>query len=185
MGNKITIDSATMMNKGFEVIEAHYLFGIDYDKIDTILHRGSIVHSLIEFNDGSIKAQLGVSDMKIPIQYALMYPSHNKLDVKPLNLLGLNLEFSELSTERFPCLEYAYIAAKKGGLYLAVLNASNEAAVHLFLNETISFLDIERIIEKEIKNSKYERNYVPSLEERLEVSQLVYEKIIKEYGGRL
>ena len=138
MGAKITIDSATMMNKGFEVIEAHYLFGIDYDNIDTVLHKESIVHSMVLFNDGSIKAQLGISDMRIPIAHALFYPKHIPLDLPKLNLLGLNLDFKELSTKRYPCLEYAYIAAKKGGLYLAVLNAANEAAVYLFLNEKIS-----------------------------------------------
>ena len=184
MGAKITIDSATMMNKGFEVIEAHYLFGIDYDNIDTILHKESIVHSMVLFNDGSIKAQLGISDMRIPIAHALFYPKHIPLDLPKLNLLGLNLDFKELSTKRYPCLEYAYIAAKKGGLYLAVLNAANEAAVYLFLNEKISFLDIEKIIEKEITNPIYERDYVPSLEERIQFSDLVYHKVLNENGGR-
>lgn len=183
MGPKITIDSATMMNKGFEVIEAHYLFKIDYNKIDTILHRGSIVHSMVLFNDGSIKAQLGVSDMRIPISYALFYPNHKSIDLPKLNLVGLNLGFENLSKKRYPCLEYAYNALNKGGLYLAVLNASNEAAVYLFLNGKISFLDIEHIIETEITNDIYERSYVPSLEERLEVSKAVYQKILENYGG--
>lgn len=185
MGNKITIDSATMMNKGFEVIEAHYLFKIAYEKIDTIMHRQSIVHSLVEFNDGSVKAELGISDMRIPIAYALFYPTHKVVSNSNLNLIGLNLDFTELSTERYPCLGYAYHAALKGGLYLAVLNASNEAAVNLFLNERIGFLEIEKIIAEEINNPIYERNYIPSLEERLEISQIVYQKIIKKYGGRL
>lgn len=184
MGSKITIDSATMMNKGFEVIEAHYLFNIEYTHIDTVLHKSSIVHSMVLFKDGSIKAQLGISDMRIPIAHALFYPKHMPLNLPKLNLLGLNLEFEELSTKRYPCLEYAYIAAKKGGLYLAVLNASNEAAVSLFLNGKISFLEIENIIEREINNPIYERDYVPSLEERIHISDLVYNKVLKENGGR-
>lgn len=183
MGPKITIDSATMMNKGFEVIEAHYLFNIDYNKIDTVLHRGSIVHSMVMFNDGSIKAQLGISDMRIPISYALFYPRHEKIDLPKLNLLNLNLSFEELSKLRYPCLEYAYRALDKGGLYLAVLNASNEAAVYLFLNGKISFLEIEHIIEREITNDIYDRSYIPSLEERVEISKVVYQKILRKYGG--
>lgn len=183
MGPKITIDSATMMNKGFEVIEAHYLFNIDYNKIDTVLHRGSIVHSMVMFNDGSIKAQLGISDMRIPISYALFYPRHEKIDLPKLNLLNLNLSFEELSKLRYPCLDYAYRALDKGGLYLAVLNASNEAAVYLFLNGKISFLEIEHIIEREITNDIYDRSYIPSLEERVEISKVVYQKILRKYGG--
>ena len=182
MGPKITIDSATMMNKGFEVIEAHYLFDMDYDHIEAVYHPESIVHSLVEFKDGSIKAQLGVSDMRIPIAYALAYPTHLKGEVEKLDLKGCSLHFGELSKDRYPCLGYAYEAAKKGGLYLAVLNASNEAAVYLFLNKKISFLEIEHIIEKEIYSSIYERSYTPSLEERITVGKEVYLKILKEYG---
>lgn len=182
MGSKITIDSATMMNKGFEVIEAHYLFGLGYDKISTILHYESIVHSLVEFNDGSIKAVLGVSDMRIPIAYALNYPKHLDENLENLSLTDLTLNFKELSHKRYPCLEYAYNALTKGGLYLAVLNASNEAAVYLFLNKKISFLEIEHIINKEINSPKYERTYIPDLQERLDVSKEVYENILKEHG---
>ena len=182
MGKKITIDSATMMNKGFEVIEAHYLFNIPYSKIDTVLHPESIVHSLVEFKDGTIKAEVGVSDMRAPIGYALNYPNHFDWNLERLNLFNLKLNFSELSMERYPCLSYAYMAAEKGGLYLAVLNASNEAAVYLFLENKISFLEIEKIIFKELNNKIYERDYVPSLEERLKVSREVYLKILEEYG---
>ena len=157
MGSKITIDSATMMNKGFEVIEAHYLFDMPYEKIDTILHRQSIVHSMVEFNDGTIKAEIGTSDMHTPISYALRYPSHNNLESDNLNLMGLNLSFEELSKDRYPCLKYAYDAAKKGSIYLSVLNASNEAAVALFLHDKIEFLDIEKIIYNEINNPKYSK----------------------------
>lgn len=182
MGAKITIDSATMMNKGFEIIEAHYLFDIGYDKIEAIYHPESIVHSLVEFNDGSIKAQVGISDMRIPISYALAYPKHLSLNLNKLDLKGVKLHFNELSFERFPCLKYAYDSALKGGLYLAVLNSANEAAVHLFLNKKISFLEIENIISKQIYSDKYERSYIPSLKERIEVGKEVYKNILKEYG---
>lgn len=182
MGSKITIDSATMMNKGFEVIEAHYLFHLGYDQIKTVMHPESIVHSLVEFKDGSMKAQLGISDMRIPIAYALNYPSHQNQNLKKLDLWNLSLHFKELSTKRYPCLGYAYEAASRGGLYLAVLNASNEAAVALFLNHKIKFLEIEEIISKEIHSDCYETKEVPTLQERLEVSRSVYEKILKEHN---
>lgn len=181
MGSKITIDSATMMNKGFEVIEAHYLFDIPYDRIDTILHPQSIVHSMVEYNDGTIKAELGTNDMHTPISYALRYPSHMIKDSEALNLVGLNLEFKELSTKRFPCLGYAYDAARKGGIYYAVLNASNEAAVYLFLHDKIEFLDIEKIIYEEINNSEYENiNY--DIESIVYISNKIILKILNEHG---
>lgn len=179
MGSKITIDSATMMNKGFEVIEAHYLFDIPYEKISTILHKESIVHSMVEYNDGVIKAAIGSADMRTPIAYALRYPSHSKLNSKPLSLIGLNLSFEELSHDRFPCLSYAYQAAKKGGCYLAVLNASNEAAVWLFLNDYIEFLDIEKIIYDEISNPKYSK-----IEYNLENVLSLSTKLINEIKER-
>ena len=182
MGAKITIDSATMMNKGFEVIEAHYLFDFDYDKISTILHKQSIVHSLVEFKDGSIKALLGTSDMHNPISYALRYPSHNNLESSYLNMIGLKLDFDELSFDRYPCLSYAYLAAKKGGLYLAVLNAANEAAVRLFLNDKIEFLDIEKIIYSYISDSKYEK-YEYNLDNILNVSKNIMDEILNKFGG--
>lgn len=180
MGAKITIDSATMMNKGFEIIEAHYLFDLPYSKIDTILHPQSIVHSLVEFNDGSIKASIGSADMHTPIAYALRYPNHNELNSKKLSLIDLSLDFKELSKKRYPCLEYAYIAIKKGGVYLAVLNASNEAAVYLFLNNKIKFLDIERIIYEEITNDCYEK-YEYNLENILKLSREIIDNIINKY----
>ena len=181
MGPKITIDSATMMNKGFEVIEAYYLFNIDYNKIEVVLHPESIVHSMVEFNDGSIKAELGPTDMHRPIAYALNYPKHQSLNSN-FSMIGISLNFKELSIDRFPCLGYAFTALKKGGLYLAALNASNEAAVYLFLNNMISFLEIEEIICKEINSLDYERSYNPSLEERLNVSKEIYERILLEHG---
>lgn len=180
MGSKITIDSATMMNKGFEVIEAHYLFDIPYEKIDTVLHKESIVHSLVEFNDGVIKASLGTKDMRVPIAYALRYPSHSDLDIEKLSLLDLNLSFKELSKKRFPCLEYAYTASKKGGCYLAVLNAANEAAVWLFLNDYIKFLDIEKIIYDEISNPKYEKEEY-NLDNVINLSYKIINEIKERY----
>ncbi len=182
MGEKITIDSATMMNKGFEVIEAHYLFDIPYDKIDTILHRQSIVHSMVEFNDGTIKAEIGTSDMHTPISYALRYPSHNNLESDNLNLYNLNLSFEELSFDRYPCLSYAYIAARKESIYLTVLNAANEAAVALFLNDKIKFLDIEKIIYDEISNDEY-KNIDYNLENIISLSDEIIKKVIKAHGG--
>ena len=181
MGSKITIDSATMMNKGFEVIEAHHLFGISYDKIDTILHKESIVHSMVEYDDGVIKAAIGSADMHTPIAYALRYPHHEKINNKPLDLIGLNLHFEKLDMERFPCLKYAYDAANKGGIYPAVLNAANEAAVRLFLNDKISFLDIERIIYTEITNKKYEA-IIPTIENIIKVSNEIILNITERYG---
>ncbi len=181
MGAKITIDSATMMNKGFEVIEAHYLFDIPYHQIHTILHPQSIIHSMVEFNDGTIKAELGTADMHTPISYALRYPSHNSMETKELSLFDLNLEFKELSTKRFPCLGYAYEAAQKGGVYLAVLNAANEAAVSLFLNDHIDFLEIEKIIFDEIHNKDYE-TIEYNLENVLSLSKSIISKILLRYG---
>ena len=181
MGAKITIDSATMMNKGFEVIEAHHLFDVPYEKIDTVLHPQSIIHSMVEYQDGTIKAELGTADMHTPISYALRYPHHKVLESKPLNYIGLNLEFKELSKDRFPCLGYAYYAAKRGGIYPAVLNAANEAAVKLFLNDKIEFLKIEKIIEAEITNDKYME--IPyTLENVVSVSLSLIQEILSRYG---
>ncbi len=180
MGSKITIDSATMMNKGFEVIEAHHLFGIPYSMIDTILHPESIVHSMVEYNDGVIKAAIGSADMHTPIAYALRYPKHEEITNKPLNLIGLNLHFEELSMERYPCLEYAYYAVNRGGIYPAVLNAANEAAVWLFLNDKIKFLDIEKIIYDEIHNDKYE-SYEYTLDTIIRVSNKIMDSIKERY----
>lgn len=181
MGSKITIDSATMMNKGFEVIEAHYLFDMPYEKIDTILHPQSIVHSLVEFQDGTIKAQMGCADMKTPIAYALRYPRHTLMESENLSLIGLNLTFSELSKKRYPCLGYAYDAASKGGIYLAVLNAANEAAVWLFLHDYISFLEIEEIIHNEISCKSYE-TVEYTLENIVSLSKSIIHKILLRYG---
>lgn len=148
MGSKITIDSATMMNKGLEVIEAHYLFNLPYDDIETILHRQSIVHSMVEFVDTSVIAHLGTADMKIPIAYAMNYPKRMPIEnTSQLDLVKLgSLDFKVMDFERFPCLAMAYEAGRKGDTYPLVLNAANEEAVSLFLADKISFLEIENII---------------------------------------
>lgn len=147
MGKKITVDSATLMNKGLEIIEAYWLFGISLDQIDLVIHPQSIIHSMVEFVDGSIKAQLGWPDMKIPIQYALTYPERLPMQSDEMNFAELKeLTFFEPDYEKFPNLRLASEAIKKGGTMPAVLNAANEEAVHLFLNGVISFMDISQLI---------------------------------------
>ena len=174
MGNKITIDSATLMNKGFEVIEAHWLYDIGYDKIKIVIHPQSIVHSLVEFADKSVIAQMGVPDMKIPIQYALSYPKRFKSENPQLNITKIkSLEFSEPDFEKFPCLKYAYEAGAAGGTLPAVMNAANEAAVHAFLGGKIRFLDIARLIRKMMDGHNLIKN--PGLKEILEVDRKVKE----------
>jgi 1-deoxy-D-xylulose-5-phosphate reductoisomerase len=150
MGAKITIDSATMMNKGLEVIEAHWLYNMPYEKIDVLLHKESIIHSMVEFHDSSIIAQLGTPDMRVPIQYALSYPDRLPLTTSQrLNLAQIGtLHFQEMDKNRFRCMQFAYVAGKKGGTLPTVLNAANEVAVAAFLNEKITFLQIEDMIEK-------------------------------------
>jgi len=143
MGQKISIDSATLMNKGLEVIEAKWLFDMSVDTIDVVVHPQSIVHSLVEFQDGSVIAQLGIPDMRIPIAYALSYPERLSMDLPGLNLAKCStLEFHEPDLERFPALSLAFRAIEHGGVLPAVLNAANEVAVAAFLNGKISFLDI-------------------------------------------
>ncbi len=147
MGAKITIDSATMMNKGLEVIEARWLFGCSADEIDIVVHPQSVVHSMVELVDGSIIAQLGVTDMRHAIQYALTYPARRPLQLPPLDLMTMGrLEFFAPDTERFPCIRLAYNALRTGGTLPAVLNAANEVAVAAFLDEKIKFGDIPRLI---------------------------------------
>ena len=147
MGSKITIDSATLMNKGLEVIEAHWLFGLPPEKIEVIVHPQSIIHSMVEFVDGSVKAQLGIPDMKLPIQYALTYPDRPLSMFKRVDFSDLaHLTFQSPDTDRFPCLPLAYHALKAGGTAPAVLNAANEAAVQLFLEKQIPFTAIPELI---------------------------------------
>ena len=178
MGAKITIDSATMMNKGFEVIEAHHLFNVGYDKIETIIHKESIIHSIVEFNDSQMKAQMANSDMRMPILYALSYPQRLEYQ-NELNLVGINLTFEQMDFDRFPCLKMAYEAAIKGNIYPTVLNASNDCAVRLFLEDKISFLMIEEIIKEALSEATSVSEL--SLEVILETEKNVREKIIKKY----
>lgn len=149
MGAKITIDSATMANKGLEVIEAHWLFDLPYDRIDVVLHPESIVHSMVEFVDTSVIAQLGNPDMRVPIQYALTYPERKPSPASSLDLLSQgSLHFKPMDFGRYPCLRLAYEAGNSGGTATTVFNAANEVAVSRFLKGDISFLTIEEIIEK-------------------------------------
>ncbi|HJE19645.1 MAG TPA: 1-deoxy-D-xylulose-5-phosphate reductoisomerase [Aliicoccus persicus] len=158
MGKKITIDSATMLNKGLEVIEAKWLFDLEVDQISTILHRESIVHSMVEFVDNSIIAQIGNSDMRHPIQFALTYPDRLPMN-NPLDWAQLTqLNFKEMDLNRFKMLQYAYDAIKIGGTMPAVLNAANELAVSEFLKEKISFLEIEQIVESAMNHHQVIQN---------------------------
>lgn len=155
MGAKITIDSATLMNKGLEVIEAHWLFNCSADEIDVVVHPQSVVHSMIELVDGSVIAQLGVTDMRHAIQYALTYPDRRPAQIASLDLAALSkLEFFAPDTEKFPCLKLAYKALRIGGTMPAVLNAANEEAVAAFLAEKIKFGDIPWLIEAACDNHK-------------------------------
>jgi 1-deoxy-D-xylulose-5-phosphate reductoisomerase len=148
MGGKITIDSATLMNKGLELIEAHHLFGTPYDRIDVVVHPQSIVHSLVHLCDGATLAHLGYPDMRVPISYALHYPERVDVPVATLDLVALGaLSFEPVDEETFACLGLARRAARAGGTAPCVLNAANEVAVHAFLNGRLGFLDIARVIE--------------------------------------
>lgn len=147
MGQKITIDSATMMNKGLEVIEAMRLYHLPRDQVSVVVHPGSIIHSLVEFNDGAVMAQLGVPDMRIPIQLALTYPNRMPSPAEPLDILSCGpLKFLPPDDENFPCLRYAMESAERGGTACAILNGANEVAVGLFLQDRIGFNDIPRLV---------------------------------------
>jgi 1-deoxy-D-xylulose-5-phosphate reductoisomerase len=149
MGNRITIDSATMMNKGFEIIEARWLFGMRPDQIEVVVHPQSTVHSMVEFVDGSVLAQLGPTDMRMPIQYALTYPERVASKEVALDWTRLKrLDFQKASTRRFPCLRLAREAMKKGGALPCALNAADEVAVAAFLERRLPFLGIAEVIER-------------------------------------
>jgi 1-deoxy-D-xylulose-5-phosphate reductoisomerase len=168
MGKKITIDSATLMNKGLEVIEAHYLFGMDYDCIDIVIHPQSIIHSLIEVQDTSVLAQLGWPDMRLPLLYAMSWPDRIYTDWEPLDLVKAgDLTFREPDHAKYPCMQLAYAAGKAGGSMPAVLNAANEQAVALFLEEKIQFLDIPKIIEQTCDKHQVDNRQTPSLDDIL------------------
>jgi len=179
MGKKITVDSATLMNKGLEVIEAHWLFDMPADKIRILIHPQSIVHSMVEFVDGSLIAQMSVPDMKIPIQYALFYPERLPTNNRPLDLTQVkNLTFEEPDQEKFPCLEICYQTLEMGGTAPAVLNAANELAVKAFLEEKISFIDICEIVTATLKHHQVMEN--PSLDDILNA-----DKWSREEAGRI
>ena len=166
MGKKIPVDSATLMNKGLEVIEAHWLFDMPADKIAVLIHPQSIVHSMVEFVDGSLIAQMSIPDMRIPIQYALFYPERLPTNNRPLDLAQIKtLSFFEPDPKKFPCLEICYQALEMGGTAPAVLSASNEIAVKAFLGEKISFVDICKIIKKILKKHEVVEN--PNLDDIL------------------
>ncbi len=168
MGRKITVDSATLMNKGLEVIEAHHLFGLDYDHISVVVHPQSCIHSMVEFRDGSVKAHLGATDMRIPIQYALSYPQRWKAPVEPLDFTRIGgLTFEAPDSGTFRCLALAVEAGRAGGTCPAVLNAANEVAVDAFLHGRCGFCDIDNVIETAL--GAHSREAVSSLEQLREV----------------
>ncbi|NOQ75794.1 MAG: 1-deoxy-D-xylulose-5-phosphate reductoisomerase [Crocinitomix sp.] len=171
MGAKITIDSASMMNKGLEVIEAKWLFGLKNDQIDVIVHPQSIVHSLVQFKDGSMKAQMGLPDMKLPIQYALTYPNRLETDFERFNFMDYpNLTFEQPDLETFTNLRLAYEVMEKGGNLACVLNAANEISVAAFLKDQIKFLEIAEINEKTVNAIQFINN--PTLEQLFETDEL-------------
>jgi 1-deoxy-D-xylulose-5-phosphate reductoisomerase len=170
MGPKITIDSATLMNKGLEVIEAHWLFGLPFDCIDVVIHHQSVIHSLVEFVDGSVKAQLGLPDMRLPIQYAMAHPRRLPAPIAPLDLAALaQLTFASVDSAKYPCLGLAYEAGRRGGTYPTVLNAANEVAVQRFLDGDLGFTIIAALIAAALE--AHTPHAVPSLDEVLEADR--------------
>lgn len=183
MGEKITIDSATMMNKGFEIIEAKHLFNLPLKKIDVLLHDESVIHSLVEFVDNSYLADLGPADMKVPISYALYEDKRQKINTKVLKLEEMGtLHFRKLDLKRYPCIEYALRSIKTGGTLPCVLNASNEEAVYAFLRNEISFLEIEEIINLMISSHRVIDN--PTIEDIVYIDKLTRKLTIEEIKRR-
>jgi 1-deoxy-D-xylulose-5-phosphate reductoisomerase len=180
MGPKVTVDSATLMNKGFEVIEGHHLFGVDIDRIEVVIHPESICHSMVEFVDGSILAQLGPTDMRLPILNCLTWPERTANAMEPLDLCAIGrLTFRRPDLERFPALAYAREAARIGGTMPAVLNAANEVAVGCFLEGRIAFGDIPRIVRHAMDGHRVRQ--APSLDEIEESDQWARERA-KEFS---
>jgi len=170
MGRKISIDSATMMNKGMEAIEAKWLFNVEMDQIEILLHPQSIIHSMVEYMDGSIIAQLAPTDMRIPISYALSYPRHLKVELPSLDLIDIEtLSFERPDKKRFRCLQLALAAGKIGESMPAVLNGANEIGVNAFLEGKIGFLEIPQLIEKTME--KHETFSLNSIEQAIEADQ--------------
>ncbi|MDF5710916.1 MAG: 1-deoxy-D-xylulose-5-phosphate reductoisomerase [Nostoc sp. S4] len=179
MGRKITVDSATLMNKGLEVIEAHFLFGLDYDDIEIVIHPQSIIHSLIELQDTSVLAQLGWPDMRLPLLYALSWPDRIYTDWERLDLVKAgNLTFCEPDHQKYPCMKLAYAVGKAGGSMPAVLNAANEQAVALFLSEKIRFLDIPRCIEWVCDRHQNDNRANPSLDDILAADKWARQEVL-------
>lgn len=180
MGNKITIDSATLMNKGLEVIEAKWLFDVTLDKIEVVVHPQSVIHSLVQFADGSVKAQLGLPSMKLPIQYALTYPLRQANAQPRLDFANYpSLTFEQPDRKTFRCLDIAYHASREGGDRPCVMNAANEVAVALFLNGNIGFLDIPKIIEQQLEQVTFSRP--TSVEDYLNIDKEVRNRILKSF----
>ena len=183
MGRKITIDSATMVNKGLEVIEAKWLFDVDIDNIEVVVQPQSLIHSMVEYVDGGIMAQLGTPDMKLPIQYALFYPDRRTLDGKRVNFFDIaNITFFKPDRDKFKGFDLAFRAGKTGGSLPTIYNAANELAVSKFLNEEIRFLDIPELIEAAMNKHKVIDN--PSLEQILESEKEAYESVNRALSKR-
>jgi 1-deoxy-D-xylulose-5-phosphate reductoisomerase len=181
MGKKISIDSSTLMNKGLEVIEAHWLFGADYENIQVVVHPQSVIHSMVEYKDGSVMAQLSSTDMRLPIQYAINYPERKNAVIDKLDFYNMgNLTFEKPDMDTFKCLKLAYKAGKMGGNMPAIMNAANEVAVELFLDYKIKYLGIEYIIENCM--DRFEHCINPDLEEILEIDLKVREYVKNNYG---
>ena len=180
MGGKITIDSATMMNKGLEIIEAHFLFNIPYEKLDVIIHPQSIIHSMVEFTDGTLLSQMGLPDMRFPIQYALTYPEKLPNLWPKTSLSSLtSLTFHDPDYDKFPLLKMAFDCGKQGKTYPIVMNAANEAAVNLFLSDRISFTDIAKIVEKEVSDFKH---YSPqSIDDIIQIDTGVKARVASDF----
>lgn len=183
MGKKITIDSATLMNKGLEVIEAHWLFNCDYDNIQVVVHPQSIIHSMVEYTDGAIIAELGSTDMRLPIQYALNYTERKKEVAKSIDFYEISkLTFEKPDMDTFKCLKIAYEVGKKGGLLPTVLNGANEVAVQLFLDRKIKFLEIAEIIENTIKEFQDECKKELNLDNIIALDKKVRNYVINKYN---
>ena len=181
MGPKVTVDCATLMNKGFEVIEAHWLFGLPYEQIDVVLHRESIVHALVEFVDGSLKAELGAPDMRIPIQHALTYPDRRASSWRHLRIEDVGqLSFAPLERGRYPCFDLAMEAARVGGTTTAVLSAADEVAVERFLAGEIAFTEIPEVVDRALQ--AHQSISRPTVDEVLAIDQEVRRDVDERLG---
>ena len=179
MGEKITVDSSTMMNKIFEIVETSYIFDFPIDKIDVLIHRESLVHSMVEFTDGSIKAQISKADMKLPIQHALSFESpdlnyENKMRLSDLN----NLSFSEVKPGKYPCYDFSINYIKKGPLYVSALSIVNEILVDLFLEEKISYVSIPELMVDTLSNEKFDQEM--SFDNIIGIREILNNKILKK-----